>query len=39
MREEVSVRKETEEEMVNEQATIRREELDIDGANDVVTNR
>ncbi|WP_121969518.1 DUF2382 domain-containing protein [Leptolyngbya sp. BC1307] len=39
VREEVSVRKETEEEMVNEQATIRREELDIDGANDVVTNR
>ena len=39
VREEVSVRKETEEEMVNEQATIRREELDIEGANDVVTNR
>ena len=41
VREEVNVRKETREEVVREQATVRREELDIDGDGvaDVVDNR
>lgn len=40
LREEVSVRKETERDMVSEQATIRREELDVVADDDtVVTNR
>ena len=40
VREEVNVRKETREEVVREQATVRREELDVDGDGvDVVDNR
>ncbi|MEL7070391.1 MAG: DUF2382 domain-containing protein [Cyanobacteria bacterium J06581_3] len=35
VREEVSVRKETEQEMVSERATVRREELDVDTSKDV----
>lgn len=35
VREEVSVRKETEQEMVSERATVRREELDVDTSKNV----
>lgn len=39
VREEVNVRKEVEHETVNEQATVRREELDVDAADGTVVNR
>lgn len=39
VREEVNVRKEVEHDTVNEQATVRREELDVDAADGTVINR